>query len=78
MVWAVENFLIYLLLAALGLFGTVFFLSWLGDCWLAFRTKSTKWVCRICGMRFYVPRGVGFHKCPRCKALNDGRKMFRR
>ena len=26
MVWSVENFLIYLLLAALGLFGTVFFI----------------------------------------------------
>ncbi len=78
MMFQVEEFLVFLFLAAMIFFACVYVTALLWDWWAKWRRGVSRWVCRLCGMRFYVRRGTGTHECPHCGALNSGQRRFRR
>lgn len=67
----IDEFFIWLFLAAIALMPVMFALGKVWD-WLNTRkVAGMKIVCRLCGMRYYAESGKRIVKCPHCGALNS-------
>lgn len=76
--FSIADFLMFLFFAAMVFFVCVYVAAWLWDFLSQWKSGFSRWICRICGMRFYVRKGQVSQECPHCGTLNSGRKRFRR